>query len=768
MMIFRCALILAIVLGISALPLRAAEPEIRNLNVRGLQVGGTTTLVLDGDDFGTTPRLLLPFAAKQTLKTGSTAKQATFEVTLPDSVIPGYHQLRVVSDSGVSLPVVVGVDRLAQRPLTATTESIPVALHGVIGGSTVVETTFAGKAGQKVIVEVEAQRMGSKLRSVLHLYAPKHRQITWSWGTAALSGDTRLETTLPTDGEYTVALHDAEYATPGPGFFRLKIGEWSYVDAIFPPVVGKDQKSVELLGSSSAQVDIPATRDGHRTILPWPKEGTWSGPRPFVRLSPRTEILAQTAEGKVQDLPAGALGVSGRLLTRFAEDRYRIPVTPKSKIRLEVFAERLGSPIDVSLIVRNDLGVEVARAGESPGSLDPVLEYAVPDKVTTVQIGVLDAQGRGGRRGIYRLTVDPVPPTAPKNDFLLFTPVSRISLPAGGKIVVPVLAERRGYQGSITLSADGLPAGTKLDNATIPPGAEGTLVTVPGGAGITDAVVFSWRGRSEDGRVETVSIKGHALERMQPWLAEEVALAPVAAKGTPFEIDWRGLPPEAGIIPVAKLALPIKVTRPVSDAVVRLSLLTSQVQPLVNNQPDPNRALRVEKPVELAAKVNEGEITVLVPAELPSPVYDVAVQADLLSADRKTVLATAFTPVRRMAVRLPIALTLDGPARIEVKRDPKTGVTFEIVGKIERKEGFTGDVTITLTGLPAPGTAPAITVKTGETRFAIKVVLPATFPTGELTGLILNGSVVPDAKQPNLRVRSRDVGLSFVVNADGK
>jgi hypothetical protein len=258
------------------------------------------------------------------------------------------------------------------------------------------------------------------------------------------------------------------------------------------------------------------------------------------------------------------------------------------------------------------------------------------------------------------------------------------------------------------------------------------------------------------------------MERLQPWLAEEIALSPVAAKGTPFEIDWRGLPPDAGLVPVAKLSLPIKVTRPVGDTVVRLSLLTTQLPPLTNNQPDPNRTLRVEKPVELGAKVNEGELTVLVPAELPSPVYDVAVQADLLSPDRKTVLATAFTPFRRMSVRLPIALTLDGPARIEVKRDPKTGVTFEIVGKVERKDGFTGDVSVTLTGLPAPGSAPPITVKSGDTRFAVKVVLPPPFATGEVTGLILNASGAPDPKQPNLRVRSRDVGVSFLVSADGK
>src|SRR5262249_48204144 len=46
-------------------PLGATEPVVRNLNVRGLQVGATTTLILDGDDFGTAPRLLLPFAAQQ-------------------------------------------------------------------------------------------------------------------------------------------------------------------------------------------------------------------------------------------------------------------------------------------------------------------------------------------------------------------------------------------------------------------------------------------------------------------------------------------------------------------------------------------------------------------------------------------------------------------------------------------------------------------------------------------------------------------------------
>ena len=102
--------------------------------------------------------------------------------------------------------------------------------------------------------------------------------------------------------------------------------------------------------------------------------------------------------GKTQELPAGPVGVCGRLLTPFGEDRYRVPVTPGSKVRLEVFAERLGSPLDAALVVRNEAGAALAQVEDRPGSLDPVLEYAVPDKVTAIVVGVVDAQGAADRR----------------------------------------------------------------------------------------------------------------------------------------------------------------------------------------------------------------------------------------------------------------------------------------------------------------------------------------------------------------------------------
>jgi hypothetical protein len=199
-----------------------------------------------------------------------------------------------------------------------------------------------------------------------------------------------------------------------------------------------------------------------------------------------------------------------------------------------------------------------------------------------------------------------------------------------------------------------------------------------------------------------------------------------------------------------------------------LTLLTSQVRPLVNGQTDPNQSLRLERVVELPATATEGDLTLLVPPQLPAPVYDITVQAELLSADKKAVLAVASAPVRRMVVRHQVALRLDGPSRIETLLDPQKGTTVKLQGQIERREGLTGEVVLTLTGLPTGATAAAVTVKAGTTAFALNVVLPPGVPAGEIAGLKLSGTAIPDAKQANVRVRSRDVGLTLVVRLPAK
>jgi len=173
-----------------------------------------------------------------------------------------------------------------------------------------------------------------------------------------------------------------------------------------------------------------------------------------------------------------------------------------------------------------------------------------------------------------------------------------------------------------------------------------------------------------------------------------------------------------------------------------------------------------------------------VPSELPADSYQVAVQAELLSADKLRVLATAVTPIRTLPLRLPLVLKAEG-----TKLHATLGAVVEVRGAVARQHGFTGDIAVSLTGLP-PGVAvpAAITLKPGDetlklaitppfTRravrftlpgpgtlaFAFKFTLPPTTFPGEVT-LTLSASGVPDAKVPNVRVKAResDVVLNII------
>lgn len=753
----------------------AVEPAIRAINIRGLQIGGTTELICDGDDFTTEPKLLLPFAVEQSLKEGSTDKRATFSVKLVDNIEPGYYQLRVATAGGVSLPIVIGVDRLPQQELKTPVEKLPVAVHGSVSGSGIVEVKFTGKKGESIAAEVEAQRLGSKLRPVIHLLKVSGtggRQLLWRWSESHLFSEARVEVVLPDDGEYRVTVHDLEYAAPSPSFFRLKIGQWTSFEQAIPAVVPAGQQQTVEVRTNTFN-DPPQTKTEQQTVDPQTgpfarlkiTAANFAGPRPFVRLSTQQELRESETQGRELSLAAGPIGISGQLLSVSELDSYRLAVKPGDKIRCEIFGQRYGAPLDAKLILSNDKEAAVAQGEDSPGSLDPVVEYTVPDKMTTLIVGVIVSQRRAGPQAAYHLNIRNLNDVAAGTDYRLLTNLERTAISKGGRWVVPVWADRRGYNGAIELSANGLPPGISVSGNTIPAGASGTLVTLT--ANDTEppqlAAISHWQGKTAEGKTQPVLLKNHPLEMLQPWLAEEIAVARVNSPAADFAVDWRDLPESAALAPTAKLALPIKIARTDDKLPVRLSLVTSQLAPLNNNQSDPSKTLRVEKAVELGAKTNDGEVTLLVPQDLAEDAYDLAIQAELLSADKQKVLATSFTPVRRLPVLMPVEVQLAGEPKIDVMLDAAKGAMQKIDGTVKRREGIAGDVTIALTGLPAGARADAPVVKADANAFSVNVVLPANQPAGELTGLKLSATIVPDPKQANARVKSREVDLKLNV-----
>ncbi len=131
--------------------------------------------------------------------------------------------------------------------------------------------------------------------------------------------------------------------------------------------------------------------------------------------------------------------------------------------------------------------------------------------------------------------------------------MQRISLAAHGSTIVPVVVERAGYPGKIELSAN-VPAGVKLEGTTIPEGADRRLVTLSRADAGFEAAITTWRGRTDLGSEQAVLLKGHPLERLQPWLATEIAMAPTTAKANDLLVQWRDNLQDAGLVLGTKLA----------------------------------------------------------------------------------------------------------------------------------------------------------------------------------------------------------------------
>jgi hypothetical protein len=862
-----------------------AAPTVRSLSVRGLRIGGPTVLVVDGADLLPNPRLVMTQAiASQTVKPASTATRVEFEVVLDASVEPGLQSLYLATDGGLSERQLVTVDSLPQLPFAPAVAALPASFHGTLGAGTI-KTTFAGRAGQSLVCEVEAQRLGSRLRPVLHLYDSAGKHLVWSLPLATLRGDTRIAATLPRDGDYTLTLNDLQYNAPGPNHFRLKIGSWQFADFAFPPAVQRGTSTtVRLVGATAGPgtagtLSLPINAAGDSYAVPAvpadaAQRASFSGFPPAIQVTdaPETIEAPRDASAVIQDLAGLPMAVSGWLGVAGEEDRYRLKVVPESKLRFEVFAARLGTAIDSVLEVRRETGVVLATNDDIPGTTDSAIDFTAPKDVDTVIVAIKDTLGRAGESQIYRLVATPVaaaptpgtpsaspvagagggtaatnatvaagaPAGSPPPDFRVVAELDRLNVVAGGRGIVRLRVDRRGFAGPIRLELGALPPNLSADGLEIPADSAGKLVVVQATGDTVGQTLTTIRGvalgapgaHAKLATIESDSVGNPAPVpavnapasplSAAPWLATRFAWALSTASAPGFDADWQP-PTDAAIVLGGKFSAPIVCRRPVGwDGPVRLVVLTNQNPPLVNGKDDPNRTLRAEAnaPVELpadpkataawdaklaadkavadaqaafdkaaagtddkakadtATKLSEAKakqvaasdaaaaaasaakndlaLPLVVPVDLPGKSVEIAFRAELLSRDKQRVLQTTCTPVRTLPVANPLHVAYSGPSPLQAKLDAKTGVSLKVAGKVERRFGLTGDVTVSAVGLPAGIAVPKTVVKADQSDFELELKFPANQPPGTLAGvaLFVTGKMTPQSPQ---EVRSADV-----------
>jgi len=203
------------------LPLGAEAGQTTKLTIRGIKLDGAQEVKIL-DDKGTAKIISKGKANVPDKNAGDVGDtQVEVEVTLKPELPSEPVQIAVETPEGETKPH----DLLVESAISVVKEKepndgfrqaqvvkLPVVVTGTVERPRDVDVfKFEGKAGQKVIVEVQAARQGSPLDSLLFLYGDKGVQIA-SNDDMEKSVDSKIEITLPSNGTYYVVLMDAHDA----------------------------------------------------------------------------------------------------------------------------------------------------------------------------------------------------------------------------------------------------------------------------------------------------------------------------------------------------------------------------------------------------------------------------------------------------------------------------------------------------------------------------------------------------------------------------
>jgi len=770
----------------------SAAPTITNVAPRGLQIGQPTTLVVTGMDLPPDASIVLEAKiAGQTVKPGAKPGRIEIEVTLDSSTQPGIYPLRLAGPGGISNPVMIGVDALPQREFHAKLGALPAALSGSVAAGQVLEAKLAGKKGQRLVLDVEAQRLGSGLKPIVRLYDARGTQIAWSPAKHTIGDDARIDYVLPADAEYTIELHDQLFRPTGPGFFRLKVGDLQYADLAMP--LGASAGGKQQLRFASATVkdrvelDAAAFHVPGETVAPLPPAERFTGAAPRItiadspelveaatdRLAPastpdsrRVDAAAKqgTDSGTTQDLPPAPVAISGMLSTAGEEDKYSLAVTPGQKLQFDLVARQFGSPLDGVLNIQNENGKQLASGDDRKGSSDPLVDFTVPKNASKLQLVVKDLLGRGGSDFVYRLAVRDMG----LPDFSLSLPADRVNIPAGGTQVIPVQVTRTNHAGPIELSLEGAPPELSLQGNVIPPGATIGLLTLSAGSVSPTASLVRLIGKAagvEPSVVRAAAFGDVAGSKYQPRIRGQLGLA--ITQPSPINLAW--LPGDNDQLFLGgKLPARVQFSRDeATKGKIRLKLLTSQPTPKKTvkegNQDkvvdDVDRTLRLEGETTFGPDQKDVTVNVLVPSDLPKQPWDLVFIAELLSADGKNVVTSLAAPVRTLEPVAPFTLELAGPSSAEGKAG--AGEPGKLAGKITRVGGYAQGVVVTLDNLPKGVDSPQVLVPADKSEFELPLTFGFSSKAGELKGVKLVALAAP-VEAKSVRSNALDVAINLV------
>jgi hypothetical protein len=509
-------------------PLTQAQINKLRDQLKELNDKKTAGTPLTEEERKTAAELREKIAAARRPATPALAETVSLQITLAPEAPLGVRELRLATPSGLTNPLIFQVGQLTEfskvpakvssdaavpkaakkatpaatvrAPEPPLSVALPALLNGQIAPGAVDRYRFQAIKGQRIVAAASVRELIPYIsdavpgwfQAVLALYDAQGKQVEYAdhFGSRP---DPVLCYAIPSDGEYVLEIRDSIYRGREDFVYRIAVGELPFITGIFP-LGGKvgSRTSLELQGWNLPKAKLAESR--HKAAGSYPvsiRNGPWvSNLVPFV-----VDTLPERFEKEPNDQPKTAqrvklpLIVNGRIGRPGDWDVFRMDGHAGEEMVAEVFARRLGSPLDSVLKLTDASGRQLAfnddfedkGAGLITHQADSRILFTFPAK-GTYYLHLGDAQQKGGPEYTYGLRISP-----PRPDFELRVVPSTINLRPGMTVPITVYALRKdGFSGEIALRLTDAPPGLVLSGGTVPPDQEKIRVTLTAPPGPLD------------------------------------------------------------------------------------------------------------------------------------------------------------------------------------------------------------------------------------------------------------------------------------------
>jgi hypothetical protein len=443
---------------------------------------------------------------------------AVLEVTIAPDAEPGNRELRLVTMSGLSMPLYfqVGVNPevMEREPNSPDTNGIagfmlefsvpvydtPIVINGQILHSDIDRFKFRAKKGEQLVLHAQARQLMPYLadavpgwfEAVLTVYDGNEKELAYA-DCNRFDADPLLVFVPPEDGVYTAEIRDSVFRGREDFVYRLSIAPSPVVESVYPLGLKEGASAVlKLEGKNLAagEVKIDAT-PGSENFREISQIGSQWLPQP-IRYE--VDLLPETFEAGNNQSPASAqpiakpVVVNGKISKPGEYDYYRFEGKEGEVITIEVTARRLNSLLDSrialfdtagKLIAENDDGKTVDEKymsqilGTQTHNADSAVSLMLPGGSPFV-LRIGDANRQGGNAYAYRLRL-----SQPRPEFDVYTTPSSMTYYAGNCEPIWFYVDRKeGYNGTIELRIVGDAQGFQLDGGLLQAGENMVVATL--------------------------------------------------------------------------------------------------------------------------------------------------------------------------------------------------------------------------------------------------------------------------------------------------